>query len=73
MEAPTKTRILHELERLPDAYANDVLAYVQGLAQKAAERQAKLEAMREAVNDPLFLADLREVRQDFEAIDHETL
>lgn len=73
MEAPTKTKILHELERLPDAYANDVLVYVQGLAQKAAGRQAKLEAMREAAHDPLFLADLREVQQEFDAIDHETL
>jgi hypothetical protein len=73
MEAPTEIRILHELEHLPDAYADDVLTYVQRLSQKADERQTKLQSMREAAQDPLYLADLRKVEQDFAAIDHETL
>ena len=29
---------------------------------------AKLEVMREAMNDPLFLADLEEVAEDFEHV-----
>ena len=31
----------------------------------------KLAAMREAMNDPLFLADLREVAKDFRFVDAE--
>ena len=33
----------------------------------------KLDQLKEAANDPLFLADIKEIHQDFEAIDHETL
>jgi len=32
---------------------------------------AKLEVMREAMNDPLFLADLEEVAKDFKPVDVE--
>ena len=32
---------------------------------------AKLEVMREAMNDPLFLADLEEVAKDFKHVDAE--
>lgn len=32
---------------------------------------ANLEAMREAMNDELFLADLREVMEDFRYVDSE--
>lgn len=34
---------------------------------------ANLEAMQEATNDELFLADLREVMQDFREVDSEEL
>lgn len=37
------------------------------------ERAAKLALLREAVNDPLFLADIAEVQADFENIDDEGL
>ena len=33
----------------------------------------KLELLKQAVNDPLFLADIKEIHQDFDSIDHETL
>jgi predicted DNA-binding antitoxin AbrB/MazE fold protein len=32
---------------------------------------AKLEVMREAMNDPLFLADLKEMADDFKHVDAE--
>ena len=32
---------------------------------------AKLAVMREAMNDPLFLADLQEVAEDFKHVDAE--
>ncbi len=34
---------------------------------------AKLAAMRDAMNDPLFLADLQEVAEDFQHVDGERL
>lgn len=37
------------------------------------DRLKKLEEFRKAANDPLFLADIREIQEDFGAIDHETL
>ena len=33
----------------------------------------KLEELKKAVNDPLFLADVKEIHQDFDSIDSETL
>ncbi|MDX2043464.1 MAG: antitoxin family protein [Acidobacteriota bacterium] len=35
--------------------------------------ETKLDAMREAMNDPLFLADLREVAEDFQHVDAEVV
>ena len=32
-----------------------------------------LEQLKAALNDPLFLADIKEVQNDFDAVDHETL
>lgn len=36
-------------------------------------RYQKFETLRMASNDPLFLADIKEIKEDFDAIDHETL
>jgi len=36
-------------------------------------KSQKLEALKMASNDPLFLADIKEIQQDFDSIDHETL
>ena len=33
----------------------------------------KLEQLKAALNDPLFLADIKEVQNDFDAVDPETL
>ena len=33
----------------------------------------KLEQLKAAPNDPLFLADIKEVQNDFDALDPETL
>lgn len=33
----------------------------------------KLEALMVASNDPLFLTDIKEVQEDFNLIDHETI
>lgn len=36
-------------------------------------RLQKLEALKKASNDTLFLADIQEIKNDFDYIDHETL
>ena len=36
-------------------------------------RTQKLEQLKAAFNDPLFLADIKEIQNDFDTIDHETL
>ena len=36
-------------------------------------RSQKLESLKMASNDPLFLADIQEIKDDFDSIDHETL
>ena len=36
-------------------------------------KSQKLETLKMAQNDPLFLADIKEVQQDFNSIDHETI
>ncbi len=36
-------------------------------------KSQKLEALKIASKDPLFLADIQEIHQDFDSIDHETL
>ena len=36
-------------------------------------KEQKLEQLKAALNDPLFLADIKEVQNDFDAVDHETL
>jgi hypothetical protein len=36
-------------------------------------KSLKVEALRAASNDPLFLADIKEVLEDFNLIDHETI
>ena len=36
-------------------------------------KSQKLDAMKMAAKDPLFLADIREVQADFDSIDDETL
>lgn len=36
-------------------------------------RSQKLEQLKAALNDPLFLEDVKDVHTDFDSIDHETL
>ena len=36
-------------------------------------RSKKLALLKEAANDPLFLADIKEVHKDFDSIDSETI
>lgn len=36
-------------------------------------RLQKLEALKKASNDTIFLADIQEIKNDFDYIDHETL
>ena len=40
---------------------------------KETQKDDKINRLKEALNDPLFMADLHEVNQDFDAIDRESL
>lgn len=57
---------------LPAKFKNTkkVLVIVDDSIDSKAE---KLLLLKQAVNDPLFMADIKEVNDDFGAIDHETL
>jgi len=57
---------------LPPNFRNkkEVTVYVDDQVDIKAQ---KLDAMKMAANDPLFLADIREVHADFDSIDDETL
>ncbi|MBK7987265.1 MAG: hypothetical protein IPK11_10215 [Ignavibacteria bacterium] len=33
----------------------------------------KLEQLKAALNDPLFIADIKEIQNDFDSIDHENI
>ena len=37
------------------------------------QQMSKIEAMKLAANDPLYLQDIKEIDDDFAVIDHETL
>ena len=37
------------------------------------QQMSKIEAMKLAANDPLYLQDIKEIDDDFALIDHETL
>ena len=57
---------------LPESFRgkNKVLVIVDDSLSSKAD---KFQLMKQASTDPLFLADLKEVGDDFGSIDHETL
>jgi predicted DNA-binding antitoxin AbrB/MazE fold protein len=58
--SPLKTRAPHE-----------ILSAIAAMPLEVEPPSAKLAAMRDAMNDPLFLADLEEVAEDFQYVDAE--
>ena len=48
-------------------------AWVVVIDDFIATKAQKLEQLKATLNDPLFLADKKEVQNDFDAADHETL
>jgi hypothetical protein len=57
---------------LPPNFSNKKQVIVMVDDQMDARAQ-KLEQLKMAATDRLFLADIQEIRQDFDSIDHETL
>ena len=57
---------------LPPNFVNkqQVTVVIEDVFVKKAQ---KLEKLKAALNDPLFLADIKEVQNDFDTEDHETL
>jgi hypothetical protein len=57
---------------LPPDFKNkkQVIVYIEDLVD---QKSSKIDVLKLAASDPLFLADIMEVQQDFDSIDHETL
>lgn len=57
---------------LPESFKNKkrVLVIVDDIVDEATE---KLLLMKQAAADPLFLADIQEVQEDFDGVDPETI
>jgi HJR/Mrr/RecB family endonuclease len=57
---------------LPESFKNKdkVLVIIDDVIET---KEEKLEILKEAMSDPLFLSDMQEVNKDFDAIDDETL
>ena len=49
---------------------NQVTVYID---DQVDSKSLKLESMKLASRDPLFLADIKEVSEDFDLIEHETI
>lgn len=49
----------------------EILSAISAMPLEVEPPSAKLAAMRDAMSDPLFLADLEEVAEDFQYIDAE--
>ena len=61
----------HIIIDLPESFnQKKVLIVVEDITSS---KEAKMQLMQQASNDPLFLADIQEVLSDFGPIDHETM
>ncbi len=68
-EVPTDKRLII---KLPKTFKNKKKVLV--IIADGVDKQAKkLNTLKAAMKDPLFLADMEEVEKDFSAIDSETL
>ncbi|HED37328.1 MAG TPA: hypothetical protein ENI76_03665 [Ignavibacteria bacterium] len=68
-EVPTDKRIII---KLPQTFNNKKKILVI-LDDSVDIQTQKLEQLRKAPNDPLFMTDMKEVEKDFSSIDSETL
>lgn len=50
---------------------NELVEIILIIRKKTEDFKQKIDALKAAINDPLFLSDLKEVSQEFEAIDIE--
>ena len=73
MSVAQKEIVLKELEMIPDEFLNEVVQLLRDFRETANVSVSKIAQMQLAVNDPLYLQDMKEVKQDFDQIDYETL
>ena len=57
---------------LPDSFANNKKVMVT-VDDTILSKTDKLAALKLAATDPLFLEDMREIRDDFSSVDHESI
>ena len=63
-------RAITELEPAERQALMDRLAQLDAQADSNGQSQSKIQAIEAAMNDELFLADLREVMEDFRHVDN---
>ncbi|MDQ3021569.1 MAG: hypothetical protein M3R36_13525 [Bacteroidota bacterium] len=59
--------------RLPDTFEIDKEVTVVIEQQISGDHKNKIELMKKAAKDPLFLQDVEEIMEDFKHVDFETL
>ena len=64
-------RAIRELQPAERHALMDRLAQLNAEGDNNGQSQAKIQAIEDAMNDELFLADLREVMEDFSHVDAE--
>ena len=72
MSVAQKEIVLKELEMIPDEFLNEVVQLLRDFRETANVSTSKMDAMKLATNDPIYLQDLKEVQEDFSAIDLRT-
>ena len=72
MSVAQKEIVLKELEMIPDEFLNEVVQLLRDFRETANVSTSKMDAMKLATNAPIYLQDLKEVQEDFSAIDLRT-
>ena len=73
MSVAQKEIVLKELEMIPDEFLNEVVQLLRSFRAAAIGSISKMDAMKLAANDPIYLQDLKDSQQDFSAVDYEML
>jgi hypothetical protein len=78
MTTATKRKKLHELiDTVNDSLVKEIYSFAEreiiDCGVDSLSKREKIELMKQASVDPLFLADMKEINDDFQAIDTENI
>jgi hypothetical protein len=69
----SQNRFLDTLDKLRSTKGSISVEEITSEVELVRSRSEKIDAMKRASSDPLFLADIKEIASDFNDIDHESL